>query len=76
MSLAQIQVGKRIRELRGERGLSQEALAHAAELDRTYINAVENGRRNISINNIGRICQALGISISKFFDSDYFNETC
>lgn len=37
-------IGIRIKELRSVRGNSQEALAHLAELDRTYINSVENGK--------------------------------
>ena len=42
-------VGARIRELRNDRGLSQEKLALAAGLDRTYIASVENGKRNIFV---------------------------
>lgn len=42
-------VGNRIRELRLIKKLSQEALANIAEIDRTYVTSVENGRRNISI---------------------------
>lgn len=60
---AQIQkaFGERIRELRKQKGLSQEALALACELDRTYIGGVERGERNISLLNIQRIADALGI---------------
>jgi transcriptional regulator with XRE-family HTH domain len=43
-----LKVGQRIRELRKELGLSQEALANEAEVDRTYVTDVENGRRNVS----------------------------
>jgi transcriptional regulator with XRE-family HTH domain len=53
--------GKRLREIRHEKGLSQEALAHACELDRTYIGGVERGERNISLINIVRIARALEI---------------
>ena len=42
-------------------GLSQEELASRAELDRTYVSSVERGRRNISIDNIGRLAEALGV---------------
>ncbi|HET9137143.1 MAG TPA: helix-turn-helix transcriptional regulator [Candidatus Kapabacteria bacterium] len=66
-------VGSRIRQIRNTKGISQEALGHLAELDRTYITSVENGKRNISIVNIQKICKALGISISKFFGTPDFN---
>ena len=45
-----IKVGNRIRQLRKELLLSQESLAFKAGLDRTYIASVENGKRNLSIN--------------------------
>ena len=68
------QVGHRVRELRTAKGISQERLALDSGLDRTYINSVERGRRNISIVNIHRIAQALGISTSHFFASPLFSD--
>ncbi len=65
-------LGKRVKELRDNLKLSQEALADKAELDRTFINHVENGRRNISIDNIQKIVHALEISISDFFNTTEF----
>ncbi len=65
-------LGKRVKELRDNLKLSQEALADKAELDRTFINHVENGRRNISIDNIQKIVRALEISISDFFNTNDF----
>ena len=59
--------GERLRELRKEKGISQETLAHKAEIDRTYMTSVENGRRNISIKNIEKILDALGVSFNEFF---------
>ena len=53
--------GKRLRSIRKSRGLSQETLAHACGLDRTYVGGVERGERNISLINIHRIATALGI---------------
>lgn len=54
--------GERLRGIRHETGLSQEALALACELDRTYIGGIERGERNVSLINICRIAQALGIT--------------
>lgn len=62
-------VGNRIRELRITAGLSQEKLALAAELDRTYIASVENGKRNISIVNLEKIINALETSFAVFFQN-------
>jgi transcriptional regulator with XRE-family HTH domain len=65
-------IGDRIRQLRNAKGISQEELAHLADLDRTYITSVENGKRNISIVNIEKICKALEVSLSKFFNAKEF----
>ena len=53
--------GQRLRELRHARGLSQEALAELATLDRTYVSSCERGHRNISLINIHRLARALGV---------------
>lgn len=66
--------GKRVRELRQDQQLSQEKLAHIAGVDRTYIAQVENGKRNISLINIKKICDALDISLSLFFSIDQFEK--
>lgn len=67
-----VNLGKRIKELRKKNNISQEKLAFLAELDRTYVNSVENGKRNISIINIGKIANSLNTDLPNFFDSDYF----
>lgn len=54
--------GARVRELRVARGISQEALAHAADLDRSYVGGIERGELNVSLDNIHRIARALGAS--------------
>lgn len=66
--------GLRVKELRLEKGLSQEKLANLAGVDRTYMTQVENGKRNISIENIRKICIALDVNLSDFFESHYFVE--
>jgi transcriptional regulator with XRE-family HTH domain len=67
-------VGQRIRELRNELGISQEALANKAEIDRTYVTDVENGRRNISIENLYKLVSALEIEFKDFFNAPSFNK--
>jgi transcriptional regulator with XRE-family HTH domain len=59
--------GKRIRELRLKKGLSQEAFAHLCNLDRTYISGIERGVRNVSLRNIDVMAKALGLDISLLF---------
>lgn len=60
-------VGKRVKQLRNEREISQEELANLAGLDRTYITSVECGKRNISIVNIEKLANALQVSLKEFF---------
>lgn len=59
--------GKRMRALRIEKGLSQEALALACDLDRTYIGGIERGERNVSLVNIQKIADALGVALREMF---------
>jgi transcriptional regulator with XRE-family HTH domain len=56
-------LGVAIRLLRQQRGLSQEALAHLAALDRSYMSGIERGRRNLSILNMARIAAALRVPL-------------
>lgn len=65
-------VGLRIKELRTELKLTQEKLAFKAELDKTYLNEVERGKRNIAIVNLEKIIYALGTSIKDFFNTKDF----
>ena len=60
-------LGERIKELRNQIGISQEKFALRIEMDRTYFASVEAGRRNISICNIKKIADGLGISLSELF---------
>ncbi len=63
-----VAVGKRIKYLRNQMQISQEELADKASIDRTYITSVECGKRNISIINIEKIANALGVTVSEFFN--------
>ena len=53
--------GARMRKVREDLGISQEELAHRCDLNRTYIGSVERGERNVSLVNINKIAQALGV---------------
>ena len=67
-------VGARIRELRLQMKISQETLANTAEIDRTYMTSVENGKRNISIINLEKIVKALKTDFTTFFRDSAFYE--
>ena len=60
--------GERLRELRVERGLSQEALAHKARMHRTYLGSVERGERNVALVNIYALAKALEVDVKQLFD--------
>ena len=59
--------GRRVRELRTAKELTQEALAMACDLDRTYIGGIERGERNVSLINIHKIASALGVRARELF---------
>ena len=69
-----LKVGQRIKELRKKLGFSQEALANEAEVDRTYVTDVENGRRNVSVEILERLVTALKVSFTDFFNSKEFKK--
>lgn len=59
--------GQRVRQLREERGWSQEALADEAAVHRTYISSMERGQRNVSIDIIARLADALNVPTAALF---------
>ncbi|WP_339239915.1 helix-turn-helix transcriptional regulator [Paenibacillus sp. FSL R5-0517] len=65
-------VGARIKVLRKERGLSQEALGEKGGFHFTYIGQVERGEKNISLVNLAKIAEALEVDLSQLFT--YKNE--
>jgi len=58
-------LGERIREIRKKKNLTQEELAYRSELDYSYINQIENGKRNPSMKAVERIAQALGVKVKE-----------
>ncbi|BEK37802.1 helix-turn-helix transcriptional regulator [Campylobacter coli] len=61
--------GIAIRQLREKTGLSQEKFALSIDMDRTYYASVENGKRNISLRNIKKIADGLGVSLETLFQN-------
>ncbi|MGN8502787.1 helix-turn-helix domain-containing protein [Helicobacter pylori] len=61
--------GTAIRQLREKTGLSQEKFALSIDMDRTYYASVENGKRNISLKNIKKIADGLGVSLETLFQN-------
>ena len=63
------ELGTKIQELRRVKtGLSQEKFALKIGMDRTYLASVEAGKRNIAIENIKKIADGLGVTLSELFD--------
>jgi transcriptional regulator with XRE-family HTH domain len=60
--------GDRVRQLRKQLDISQEELAHRADLHRTYIGMIERAEKNITLRNIEKIALALEVSIKDIFD--------
>ena len=59
--------GECLRLLRAAHGWSQEELAHASGLDRSYVGGVECGQRNVSLDNIHKLADALGVAVRDLF---------
>ncbi|MBR3223983.1 MAG: helix-turn-helix transcriptional regulator [Atopobiaceae bacterium] len=64
-----MRLGARIHELRVAKGLSQYRFSKMIGMDRTYLISVEKGRRNVSIDNLSKISQGLGVRLSALFEN-------
>ena len=60
-------LGQRVRILRQEMGLSQEQFALRADMDRTYLAGIENGKRNITVKMAQKLADTFGITLSELF---------
>ena len=60
-------LGKRIRRLREEKGVSQEEFAALAELDRAYYGGIERGERNVGLVNVIKLATTLGVPVAELF---------
>lgn len=65
-------VGKHLKNLRTDKGLTQEKLSYESDVDKTYISEVENGKRNISVINLEKLIVTLGSSVKDFFNHKDF----
>ena len=63
----QVALGRRVRDLRGRLGLTQQELARRAGIHWTYLSGIERGERNPALINIGRVADALEISLAELF---------
>jgi len=63
---------RNLRRARRMKDISQEALGLAAGLSRTYVSEVERGERNISIDNMGALADALGVPLKQLVDLEMF----
>jgi transcriptional regulator with XRE-family HTH domain len=61
-------LGKRIRKHREEMGVSQEQFGHLAKVHRTYVGMIERGEKNITIHNLRRFANALGVHVKDLLD--------
>lgn len=60
-------IGKRIAQLRNQKGITQEGLGYESEIHRAYIAAVESGKRNISVEALEKVIKGLGVTFLEFF---------
>ncbi|MBJ7438987.1 MAG: helix-turn-helix transcriptional regulator [Sphingopyxis sp.] len=63
-----VALGDAIRRLRAARGLTQEAFADEAEIDRSHMGKIERGERNLTVLNVKRVAAALGLSVAALFE--------
>ncbi len=63
-----VSLGKAVRELRLEKGWSQEAFADYADMDRSYVGGIERGEHNIALINLIKIASALGIKTAHLLE--------
>ena len=58
-------LGKNIKRIRMQKGMSQGDICRALDMDRGYMSAIENGKKNITISQLERLAQALGVSVDE-----------
>ncbi len=76
MTAADVKVlfGRRVRQLRKAKGVSQEAFAHQIKIDRSYYGSIERGERNVSLENICLIAEGLGVAPAELLTFDSLHD--
>jgi transcriptional regulator with XRE-family HTH domain len=74
MNNIKILVGNRIKELRGIKQISQEELANSAAMSRGFVSGVETGKRNITVETLGKIIEVLDTNYTTFFGGEIFKK--
>ncbi|MES2116823.1 MAG: helix-turn-helix transcriptional regulator [Pseudomonadota bacterium] len=62
---ALVSLGDALRQLRKERGMSQDALALQADVDRSYVGQIERGDNNVAVLTLIKLASALGVKVSE-----------
>lgn len=65
MENIELKFARKIKDLREHKGWSQERLAFESDMDRTYIQSIEKGKRNVSLKTLSKLSCAFGITISE-----------
>lgn len=68
-------IGAKIRQIRREKGITQEQLAEKANTTNSYIAGIERGTRNVTIGSLEKIADALEVSVFDFFEYRQFAQT-
>lgn len=66
-----IKIGNRIRQIRHIQGVSQEELALAAGINRSFMGQLERGEKNATVKTIEKVCIVLGVTLHEFFAFEY-----
>lgn len=67
MTIVNKKIGLRLRKLRISKNMTQEDLAYEANIDYSFYNQIENGKRNISVKTLTKICKVLKVNVKDIF---------
>ncbi len=60
-------IGKNIKKIRTQKGLSQQQLAQKSGISQSFLSDLENGKKSPTVDSLNKICRSLGISLAEFF---------